>query len=456
MKLKPLSSDFLSLAFEARGNPLAQGDAGLDPFFEALEAHGSEWLPEEIGGRKRKYSRAAILKALAGSGRKHSSPLITVCRASPLTMLNIAIYRHAMPSQFWVSAQIWPLTVAEEPARGEKWSRDLLHLVRAWASRYQVTHAYVHGGADVELSEFRKDRPQDRRPEEGPEQAPREWKRAIFWLNVLGKDWVDGLGRDRVLSTPAHLVEELPNGAVLLVTRPTISDWASEEARKAQARALCHLRPELNYDAVLGELLERSARLAPVEPRFDPDLAVLFQRVVDSVRATQRQQSIAELNGLRTEPVDEWLPAKAAHPSDEADAVAARSFYVDLADRLTVFLAPDVPTVFSGSPEALTTIDYRLYDEDFPGVFAREKLDRLLTPALGAYLGEVIVKHLGGRWIPRDNLDEAQVVVGDRAWLPFLRARRYMQSRRSLLEYSLTKFYREAERHRPPLGPRRN
>lgn len=54
---------------------------------------------------------------------------------------------------------------------------------------------------------------------------------------------------------------------------------------------------------------------------------------------------------------------------------------------------------------------------------------------------------LGGQWIPRKKLEEAQVRVGNRAWLPFLRAHRYMRSCQSLLDFSLTQLYREAERH---------
>lgn len=46
-------------------------------------------------------------------------------------------------------------------------------------------------------------------------------------------------------------------------------------------------------------------------------------------------------------------------------------------------------------------------------------------------------------------MEEPQVRVGKRVWLPFLRARRYMQSREPLLEYSLTQFFKEAERYRP-------
>ena len=54
-----------------------------------------------------------------------------------------------------------------------------------------------------------------------------------------------------MLSTPAHRVEALPNGAVLLVTWPTAADFASDEARVAQARAHVHLRPELDFSTVL-------------------------------------------------------------------------------------------------------------------------------------------------------------------------------------------------------------
>ena len=82
------------------------------------------------------------------------------------------------------------------------------------------------------------------------------------------------------------------------------------------------------------------------------------------------------------------------------------------------------------------------------------------VPAVGAYLGEVLVRHLGGQWIPRKKLEEAQVRVGKRVWLPFLRAHRYMRSRQSLLDYSLTHStawpsatYMDPGRN-PPVSPR--
>ncbi|HVE83082.1 MAG TPA: helix-turn-helix domain-containing protein, partial [Myxococcales bacterium] len=94
--------------------------------------------------------------------------------------------------------------------------------------------------------------------------------------------------------------------------------------------------------------------------------------------------------------------------------------------------------------------------ETWPSTFEREKIDRLVPP-IGAYLGEVLVRNLGGEWVPRQKLEESQVRVGHRAWLPFVRAWRYMRTDQSLLDYSLTQLYREAERHRrggaaPELG----
>jgi hypothetical protein len=59
---------------------------------------------------------------------------------------------------------------------------------------------------------------------------------------------------------------------------------------------------------------------------------------------------------------------------------------------------------------------------------------------------------LGRQWIPLKKLEEARVRVGNRVSLPFLRAHRYLRTRQSLLDYSLTQLYREAKRHRSTPG----
>jgi len=37
--------------------------------------------------------------------------------------------------------------------------------------------------------------------------------------------------------------------------------------------------------------------------------------------------------------------------------------------------------------------------------------------------------------------------LGDRAYLPFLRVQHYFQSHQAMLDYSMTKYFREAERY---------
>jgi hypothetical protein len=74
-----------------------------------------------------------------------------------------------------------------------------------------------------------------------------------------------------------------------------------------------------------------------------------------------------------------------------------------------------------------------------------------LVPMLGGYLGELLVKHLGGHWVPRRSLLETAVVVGPRAWLPFLRAHHMLQvpsnSLGKSLDFTLSQFFHQAARH---------
>jgi hypothetical protein len=133
-------------------------------------------------------------------------------------------------------------------------------------------------------------------------------------------------------------VEELPHGSVLLVTWPTAADFASDGARQAQARAFVHLRPELDHGTVLRTLRERSAALAPMEPRFHADLAPLLSRVVDTVPISERQRKTAEFNAYQPPVPDEWLPVESALPVDVPDMPLAVHALAYQAEHLVALL----------------------------------------------------------------------------------------------------------------------
>jgi hypothetical protein len=433
--------DRLTLTFESAFDHRGPLESELDPLFQALEEFAGDWMPDAIDGkRRRKYSRAAVWKALEEKRDEDSTSIVLRRTKWPALYMWPRVDFPPLPPELRITLKVQPLSFFV----GVEHCRKLVDMVRAWASRYPVSHAAAHSMADKQLT----DSPSFGRDEETWYRDGFDKIYEVFWLNVFGPRLVEAVGRERMLSTPAHRVEALPNGSVLLVTWPTAAGFASDEARLAQARAHAHLRPDLDFSTLLRTLRERSATLAPVEPRFHPDVAPLLSRVVDDCALHERQRRIAELNLYQPPEPDEWLPASAALPSDVADPERARAHYDALAEHLVALLHSQVPSVFDATPQSLTDVDYQFWHEDFPTVFERHPIDAHAVPAIGAYLGQVLVRHLGGQWIPRQKLEEAQVLVGHRVWLPFVRAWRYMRSRQSLLDSSLTQLYRAAERHR--------
>ncbi|QRO02275.1 hypothetical protein JRI60_26290 [Archangium violaceum] len=435
------AEDSLLLTFDGAFDMRAALESELGPLFQALEEYAGEWMPDVVEGkRQRPYARAAIWKALE---EKHGERVTTIglYRTKwPGLRMTLRLYFSTTPPRLDILLEVRPLSFFTEAER----CIPFVEMVRAWASHYPVSHASAHSLADDQLSgapDFGRDDRTSRR--DGFDKIYE-----VSWLNVFGPKLVETVGRQRMLSTPAHRVEGLANGSVLLVAWPTAADFAREEARVAQARAHVHLRPDLDYGSVLRTLRERSATLAPVEPCFHPDVVPLLSRVVDSVAIHERQRKIGELNSYKPPDPEEWRSADSALPSDVEDPERALEHYGYLAERLVALLHTKVTSVLKGTPESLTDVDYQFWHEEFPRIFERQHIDAHAVPAIGGYLGEVLVRNLGGQWIPRKKLEEAQVLVGNRVWFPFARAHHYMRSCQSLLDSSLTQLYRAAERHR--------
>ncbi|WP_002627638.1 hypothetical protein [Cystobacter fuscus] len=414
-------------------------ESELEPFLQALEEYAHGWMPDVVEGkRRRKYSRASFWKALQESRDDNGAPLGLYRTKWPALDMSLWLWLESQPSKLDITINVKPLSFFADETRCHRF----VEMVRAWASRYPVSHAMAHSMADTELT----DSPDFGRDKETRRRDGFDKVYEVSWLNVFGPKLVESVGRERVLSTPAWRVEELPNGSVLLVLWPIAADFASQEAREAQARAHVHLRPELHWPTVLRTLRERSATLAPVEPRFPPDLAPLLSRVVDRFAIHERQRKIAEFNAWRPPEPDEWLPLRDALPPDVEDPERVLASYRLLAEHLVAMVHSDVPSIFKQTPESLTDLDFFFWREDFPETRLRHVLDEHVVPAVGAYLGQVLVEHLGGQWLPRQKLGEAQVRVGQRVWWPMVRARRYLRSRQSLLDFSLSQLFLSAER----------
>ncbi|MBN9687373.1 MULTISPECIES: hypothetical protein [unclassified Corallococcus] len=436
----PSVDDNFLFSFEGAFDQMAEVEREVAPFLQALVAFAGKWMPDAVRGkRRRKFSRENVWESLK-ERRDENSTSIGLFRArSPELDMSLSLRFPPLDPKLRIWIDVKPLSLFSEAEE----CRRFIEMVRAWAIRYPTPYASAHSMADRELAGF----PHFGREAEVSRRDGFDKVYEVCWLNVFGPKLVKTVGRERMLSTPAYFVEELSNGSVLLVLSPTAADFASDEARVAQARAHVHLRPDLDFDTVLRKLRERRAALLPVEPRFHPDVAPFLSRLPDEFAISERQRKIAELNAFRPPAPEEWLPV--ALPSDVTNPERVLESYGDLSEGLVAALHTKVPSIMDETAESLTDLDFFFWRENFPERYTRELIDSHTSPALGAYLGDVLVRRLGGTWVLRAKMEESQVRVGKRVWLPFLRARRYMQSRESLLDYSLTQFFKEAERYRP-------
>ncbi|MBN1209485.1 MAG: hypothetical protein JXB05_31830 [Myxococcaceae bacterium] len=436
-------SDALSMNLNFSINPVAAGVEGLDAVLEVIEREAGFLMPDKVAGagkRGFRYSRQRAREQLRQITPVFQSVILFKEKSD--MEASWSLHFGGVRGGLHVDLHASPLNFFRQEEAAEARCQQVVCVVRALCQRLgPVEQGFAHSYTDTLLGDPRTTDPTS------PPGAYEAW-----WLNVYGKQLVDALGRQRVLSLPAHLVEPLPCGGVLWLSRPTLADFDSPEARRAQARCLVHLRPELRLEEVERALLERSLAFQPLEKDFDPDIAGLIERILQRMTGlSTRRKEIERYNRYRPPPVSEWRPAHEVQP-DVEDPARKIAFYEVQAESLIAVLHCELPSVLSQEPGSIIEVDDYVGRERWAESMASmppEKQVRLV-PMLGAYLGELLVKHLGGRWVPRQNLLEAAVVVGPRAWLPFLRAHHLLQvpsnSLGKSLDFTLCQLFHQAAR----------
>jgi hypothetical protein len=237
-------------------NPLTSGDISIDQILEVLRFHAYEFMPQQIGTGKapRKYSPEAVKRVLAkkqDSDNEYVS--LYLRRQDPAVTYGFSfLLWKGAPFGLRLNIEL-PLDSFDHPDHGAERTQHFVSLVTALANLLHPLYGYAHNRADFTLSTD---------PHAEDSYTPIQVYE-IHWLNIYGKDLVEQLGRDRVLSTPCFRCEELTNGGVLLLSRPTPLDYASDETRVTQASALAHLRSDITYEQALAMLRERSVTLFP-------------------------------------------------------------------------------------------------------------------------------------------------------------------------------------------------
>lgn len=279
-----------------------------------------------------------------------------------------------------------------------------------------------------------------------------EWFRyRAGWLNVLPRAAVTALDG-------ARLPDEITirqGGHDTAVVRVGEHWHPNDRAAALSARAALVglLHPEIDADALRDQWLQAiGARVVPATG-WDPDLDEVLRPVLLAEPPGSARQIANGFIG-RSLPEPEWVPADTVAPQlgDARDVDEWGSGVRMKGEVVPYALSQEVGAVSrseldGGDLASLSAMDRLFFFKAVTLGFADPDGARALWEGVGAMLGSALVDQLGGRWIPRDRLEEAAVVIGDRAWLPWRRARLFLQSPNAALEYSLTKFYKVAQRY---------
>jgi hypothetical protein len=419
--------DALQIVLRSPHSLIERGPDGVVELLRVIDAHAGPLAPEHLHHNRKllPYSHGAVVQMVV---QARSPRLIHLVRTDPEVTISPYFGRGGTVPTI-VLARVPLEWIALEP---DVHSGVVVDLVRAIAGAIGCRLGWAHPGAD----------------EPGPLRGDPYQLVDAHWLDVLGPDLVATLGKDLVETTPVVAREWLPGGGVLLVTRTTPLDFEAEEAYSARARAFAHLTGTPEADA-LARLRGHSQRPQPVEKNFDPDVAEVLERLVGTALPSERGREIRLWNRFHPPRPTEKRPATEQPTSDVADTGEAIGRYESLyAEQLMALLHPHLPEIVRADPSSLPAVDVHFYVGDYPRHEMSRVIDDDLVPVVGGFLGSLMVKHLGGRWVPRQNIDDTAVIVGDIAWLPFLRARHYLASEDSALTHSLTQFYRAAARAR--------
>ncbi len=201
----------------------------------------------------------------------------------------------------------------------------------------------------------------------------------LYWATVFGPSYVEFFGRDRLLSAPVYRVDELGAERIYLQLSEHLSDFESEWKQVNAVRDA--VKEHLGRDAFVDPRRWRP-RPARVPPAFAPPLPA-----PPSAWAGRREDIGDEMRKLAAAFVK--AGAEEGEVLDYSESSLAR--VNNMIDELW------------GDPETGK---------------AEERFLETMAPVVGAYVGEVIVRDLGGSWKldPEEGIPAVRSPTGVRAF----------------------------------------
>jgi hypothetical protein len=186
----------------------------------------------------------------------------------------------------------------------------------------------------------------------------------VYWANFFGPEYVEMFGREKMLSAPCWSVKELDDGGFLLLTSSSPLDPANPESRQAQQRLRRHLGEEaFTYDQQAG--VKRVPYFQVPAGREGRDYPEEIEFEEFEMEEELKQQ------------LEAYIACVPDYIEDLKKAMGSDGRKLDF------------------SEESLALVDQFVLRER-----ARRGTDNInaIPKGLSGYLGEVVIRNLGGEW----------------------------------------------------------
>ncbi|EDX71720.1 hypothetical protein MC7420_2386 [Coleofasciculus chthonoplastes PCC 7420] len=239
----------------------------------------------------------------------------------------------------------------------------------------------------------------------------------LYWLTIFGTELVRAFGESKLLALPKVESFSLDSHQVAICLNEPVLPDNMEQRLHSESQLADLVGAQFFFDRNrTGLQFEQVPQLAKTLKNISSKEAVAHEDLPEPGALSQ-----VEFKNFGNQVILSPDGIPYANPSD-------------LAEQLVVFLHTDVEEVFTYSRSALEKLDTFFTEHPQKLEYKEQHLQKEFIPALGAYLGEVIVQELGGDWLVREPLLKSTVTINDREVAPFQYAYQVVYDDKKLLD----------------------
>jgi hypothetical protein len=240
----------------------------------------------------------------------------------------------------------------------------------------------------------------------------------LYWLTIFGKELVLAFGESKLMALPGVQAFSLNSQQIAIcLNEPVIPD---------------HMEQRLQTESQLADMLgtkyffDRNKTDLNFEPV--PQLAEVLKDI--SSTNASKSAKLAELQSSVGAEVKENFESQVILSFDGIPYTNPQ----DLAEVMVVFLHTEIEEIFTYSRSAIEALNVYFNEHPQRLEYQQEHLVKAFIPALGAYVGEVLVRELRGEWVVKEPLLKSTVIIDGKEVSTFEVAYQVVYEDQSLLD----------------------